>query len=86
MCFYIGVLVQELKLVHLAHRGSHFELVISKRSVANKPKVMEMIPIYPTSTEYPNTFYPVTILTSYCSERRKLCAVEGEEFLFPKLS
>ena len=46
----------------------------------------EIIPIYPTSTEYPNTFCPVAILTSYCSECKKLCAVEGEEFLFPKLS
>ena len=70
----------------MARRGSHFELVISKCKGLNKPKEMEEIPIYPTSTEYPNTFCPVAILTSYCSERRKLCVVKGEEFLFPKLS
>ena len=77
--------VQEWKTDNLFHRGSHFEVVLLKQRSVDKPKVMEIIPIYPTSTEYPNTFCPVAILTSYCTERNKLCAVEGEEFLFPVL-
>ena len=38
------------------------------------------------SPEYPNSFCPVSILTSYFTEHNKLITVEGEEFLFPKLS
>ena len=76
--------VQELKIDNFNCRGSHFEVVLQKR--IDKLKVMELIPIYPTSSEYPNSFCPVSILTSYYNERNKLVSVEGDEFLFPKLS
>ena len=69
---------------NLIRRVSHFEVVLQKRT--GKLKVTEVIPIYFMSPEYPNSFCPVSILTSYCTERNKLITVEGEEFLFPKLS
>ena len=76
--------VQELRMDNLICRGSHFEVVLQNR--IDKIKVMESIPIYPTSSEYPNSFCPVSILTSYCNEHNKLVSVEGVEFLFPKMS
>ena len=63
--------VQDLKLENLVNRGSHFELAIYKAR-GNKPKVREIFPIYPTSAEYPNTFCPMSILSTYCTAHKSL--------------
>ena len=76
--------VQDLKMDNLFCRGYHFEVVLQKST--DKLKVTEIIRIYPTSPECPSSFCPVSILTTYYNERNKLISVEGEEFLFPKLS
>ena len=68
--------VQILKMDKVNPRGSHFEVVLQKR--IDKLKVMELIPIYHMSLEYPNPFCPVSILTSYCNECNKLVSVEGD--------
>ena len=70
---------------NLVNRGSHFELVIYKAR-GKKPKVREVNPMYLTSAEYAKTFCPVSILSAYCTARKNLCPVEGEGFLFPKMS
>ena len=46
----------------------------------------EVIPIYPTSAEYANTFCPVSILSVYCTARQMLYLVADSDLLFPKMS